>query len=1385
MGSVSLPGHSRGRGLLPAIALALAIPAEAAEIRLSDAYRADKIAGLRSLAATTETGATLAATCSTPCSDGTLLAAQPFYEVLLACGSGRFAARTGAEHPLTLATGAKQDVVFAGALGLPDFADFTLRVHDTDTSYSLPAGGEACTFDPPDTAFEPGNVGLREEWAIAPISGVELRLRQEVVAFGGEAEGSGVRLTLEVENLSSSAAPVTIGLRWQIDFANGDDDGPLAAIVACEPLGTGADFTGEHELAPNELGSFLRLRNNQGAPAFSNYLATVALTGFADTRTPDRVVFGEWGSLSASPWGYLASEGDTSVDLDSAVLFYYGYAESDGMTVAPGQVVRRSVVLASSASPSICPIATCATSGSPRANAGSDVSFCPGDSVMLDASGTVAPSCPGPLEYRWSDPSGMPMSQWTTAPTRPATPGVSGAYAVEARCAAYPNCVAMGTVAVTAVAPPVAAFLAPTEVCFGCAAASLVDASQGSIVAWSWTFGDGSASTEQHPRHVFRAPGDLPVRLTVTDVCGATSVYEQLVRVVGVPEADFSLPASACSGGAVSFTNLSSGDATGFRWDFGDGSPVSSAVAPVHTFATGSYEVSLLASNGCGDSDPVRRTIIVADGPAAAFTSDAPRCEGPVRFRDSSVGEPVDWTWDFGDGSPRGSGPNPTHDYAASGTYSVSLTATSACGSGTTMRSVTVSPNLGDAFPRWSYCESPRSPGAAPSPPYSPADTTLATTSSTSWEFDDGAYCRSTPCTFAMYAVADCGTAMKLPLYDNESGRIRVYDLLRDVYVPLDAIGGAASCPWQQNGVSEASWQDCAGGDCRWNNATTTVAFGGAQGAVCGVYRIELADWGGYYWDLFANCDGSNTPGFTIYDNVCDALDAYDPVPEIEVRDLGVTGVCPEYAVAFEVVNRGCKTVDVPVRVSISVGGSVDLTVAGVEPGATRAVVTALTAASCSPAVITVTADPADLVRECSEAQGSAVSCNPDPGAGHVATFDLTRPCVDRPVFCGATVAEDLDPCTASGVRISWPEVILSGGGGGALYDLYRDDVLLAGGLAATEWIDSTGVEGLSYRYRVQAVNACGLGDASAVEVVATDAALETVVAAGAVAASTPADCAIHVDWPAAVSAGPISYVVHRGAACPASIDDPVVASLLPLTEFDDPVDAGESYCYLVEAVGSCGSARYPSTSRTTAVDRSPAVALAPATITPAPPCAIRLDWAVADDCGAVVYEVHRSRATPWTPDPWSDVARVSALPFTDVLPIDGRYEYQIIARNQGGLETHSDRLVANLSGCATGCSTARLSARRSLIGIGLSGGHAAWRWSEDPGAAVYHLNAVAAKVALGGELHHRAPRGLAEAVCEGPTPDCVDANPLALDQRIRYYQAVSACGPAGDDEGP
>ncbi len=55
--------------------------------------------------------------------------------------------------------------------------------------------------------------------------------------------------------------------------------------------------------------------------------------------------------------------------------------------------------------------------------------------------------------------------------------------------------------------------------------------SDGTIVGWAWTFGDGATSSLQNPSHTYAASGTYSVSLTVTDNDGATDTATQNITV--------------------------------------------------------------------------------------------------------------------------------------------------------------------------------------------------------------------------------------------------------------------------------------------------------------------------------------------------------------------------------------------------------------------------------------------------------------------------------------------------------------------------------------------------------------------------------------------------------------------------------------------------------------------------------------------------------------------------------------------------------------------------------------------------------------------------------------------------------------------------------------
>jgi len=157
------------------------------------------------------------------------------------------------------------------------------------------------------------------------------------------------------------------------------------------------------------------------------------------------------------------------------------------------------------------------------------------------------------------------------------------------------------------------------------------------------------------------------------------------------PDADFSAnQTNIFTGTTVNFTDLSTNTPTSWSWDFGDGN-TSTQQNPSNQYNTaGTYTVTLTATNADGsDIETKTAYIVVSDPvpPTTDFVADITSASvgQVISFTDLTVGVPTAWSWNFGDGNTS-TAQNPTHSYAAPGSYTVTLTATNAYGSDTEIK---------------------------------------------------------------------------------------------------------------------------------------------------------------------------------------------------------------------------------------------------------------------------------------------------------------------------------------------------------------------------------------------------------------------------------------------------------------------------------------------------------------------------------------------------------------------------------------------------------------------------------------------------------------------------------------------------------------------------
>ncbi len=180
--------------------------------------------------------------------------------------------------------------------------------------------------------------------------------------------------------------------------------------------------------------------------------------------------------------------------------------------------------------------------------------------------------------------------------------------------------------------PPVAAF---TDNCVGLDCdfdASTSTDPDGSIVSYSWDFGDGSpaASGVTPPTHTYATGGFYNVTLTVEDDEGATNSVTQTIGVfdpaVNVPPmASFTVSDKALD---IALDASASADVDGtivsYDWDFGDGN-TGSGVTTSHTYlAPGTYTVELTVTDDDSDTDVLTQDVTVSwDGNIVSNNSNS------------------------------------------------------------------------------------------------------------------------------------------------------------------------------------------------------------------------------------------------------------------------------------------------------------------------------------------------------------------------------------------------------------------------------------------------------------------------------------------------------------------------------------------------------------------------------------------------------------------------------------------------------------------------------------------------------------------------------------------------------------------------------------------
>jgi PKD repeat protein len=155
---------------------------------------------------------------------------------------------------------------------------------------------------------------------------------------------------------------------------------------------------------------------------------------------------------------------------------------------------------------------------------------------------------------------------------------------------------------------------------------------EGKPLTYRWTFGDGSAlATSANPAHSYQTAGSYSAQLTISD--GTNSATSAVITIkVGNQPPTVHIASDVNTGRpplAVAFSSAGSSDPEGqsltYSWNFGDGSPISNAANPSHTYQNnGTFAAKLTVSDGVNSaSSGISISVTSSSGLVAAYSFDA------------------------------------------------------------------------------------------------------------------------------------------------------------------------------------------------------------------------------------------------------------------------------------------------------------------------------------------------------------------------------------------------------------------------------------------------------------------------------------------------------------------------------------------------------------------------------------------------------------------------------------------------------------------------------------------------------------------------------------------------------------------------------------------
>lgn len=316
---------------------------------------------------------------------------------------------------------------------------------------------------------------------------------------------------------------------------------------------------------------------------------------------------------------------------------------------------------------------------------------CSGSGISLTAAGTNING------YSWSGPDAFASLQQNPSIGN-ATVASGGIYTVTAFNACG-NQTASVTIQVDTVIQNLSTSASPDDTL--CAGGSIsLSASGQPVNSWSWSGPSGFTSSQQNTTiNNAQATNSGTYLVTATNACGSISdtVYI-LVNTIPLTPGTITGTGTICGNDTAGYSVTPLANATDYTWSISGGNILSgqgtTAIQVAWGSSSGTYAVSVIASNACGGSAASTLTVTVqAPAPVmnAAILGDTAICPGIESYSIPNIANATSYTWTVNGGTIlNGQGSTGINvEWTGAGLQTVSVVAQNSCGA-SSAASVTV-----------------------------------------------------------------------------------------------------------------------------------------------------------------------------------------------------------------------------------------------------------------------------------------------------------------------------------------------------------------------------------------------------------------------------------------------------------------------------------------------------------------------------------------------------------------------------------------------------------------------------------------------------------------------------------------------------------------------